>query len=83
MVPRAVHIWFGVFGSECLVPSAWHARPGGPCYLKRGSEELYDHKIDPMEWKNLSNASEYASIKARLKALLPGSEQPEAPQNTD
>ena len=32
-----------------------------------GSEELYDHKKDPHEWKNLSQNPEYAEIKKNLK----------------
>lgn len=49
-------------------------------YQKRGSEELYDHNVDPMEWNNLSSDSESESIKARLKAFIPRSEQPKAPE---
>lgn len=36
-----------------------------------GSEELYDHKKDPMEWKNLATLSEYDSIKQNLAKWLP------------
>lgn len=46
-----------------------------------GAEELYDHKKDPMEWVNLANDPEYASIKAQLKALLPGHNEKEGPRN--
>ena len=50
-------------------------------HRKRGAEELYDHERDPLEWKNLANNPDYAEIKARLKALVPGAEEPMAPQN--
>jgi len=36
-----------------------------------GSEELYDHQTDPLEWVNLAGRPEYASIKARLAKWLP------------
>lgn len=35
-----------------------------------GSEELYDHRNDPYEWKNLSNSKEYKSIKENHKKML-------------
>jgi len=36
-----------------------------------GSEELYDHQVDPLEWKNLAGDATYASVKARLAKWLP------------
>ncbi len=36
-----------------------------------GSEELYDHDKDPMEWYNLAGNEEYASIQASLKKFVP------------
>jgi arylsulfatase A-like enzyme len=35
-----------------------------------GEEELYDHKKDPYEWKNLANEPEYSTVKAELKSKL-------------
>jgi hypothetical protein len=35
-----------------------------------GGEELYDHESDPLEWSNLANHPEYASIKADLLKRL-------------
>lgn len=35
-----------------------------------GSEELYDHKTDPWEWKNLAGDSEYEEVKRDHKKLL-------------
>ncbi len=38
-----------------------------------GSEELYDHRVDPYEWKNVASAPEFASVKTDLAALMPTS----------
>ena len=44
-----------------------------------GSEELYDHLADPMEWKNLADDPRFAKTKADLKAWLPKTNAKEAP----
>jgi hypothetical protein len=49
----------------------------------RGVEQLYDHKEDPMEWKNLARNPEYAAIKERLKACVPKNNEPESPRNPE
>ncbi len=36
-----------------------------------GSEELYDHQVDSLEWNNLASQKEYQSIKAKLAQWLP------------
>ena len=36
-----------------------------------GSEELYDHKHDPLEWKNLAADKKYADVKAHLRTFIP------------
>ena len=35
-----------------------------------GSEELYDHRVDPEEWFNLADDEKYADVKARLSKHL-------------
>jgi arylsulfatase A-like enzyme len=52
-------------------------------HRQRGSEELYDHQNDPMEWTNLGSKPEYAAVKARLKAFIPTTESPRSPENPD
>jgi arylsulfatase A-like enzyme len=36
-----------------------------------GSEELYDHQNDPMEWKNLADDPNLAELKQQLRSQLP------------
>ena len=36
-----------------------------------GSEELYDHEVDPHEWHNLADDSEHSEVIARLTPWLP------------
>ena len=36
-----------------------------------GSEELYDHQIDPNEWTNLADRKEFAEIKTSLAEAIP------------
>ncbi len=44
-----------------------------------GSEELYDHRVDRMEWTNLAGDSNYAAVKRDLAKSLPETNVPEAP----
>jgi choline-sulfatase len=44
-----------------------------------GTEELYDHDNDPLEWKNLAAAPQYADIKNDLAKWLPKTNAPDAP----
>ena len=46
-----------------------------------GSEELYDHENDPMEWTNLADAAEHADVKQKLSAWLPKTNAEEAPRD--
>ena len=45
-----------------------------------GSEELYDHLVDPMEWTNLAGDELYAETLRELAAWLPQTNAPEAPE---
>lgn len=36
-----------------------------------GTEELYDHKVDELEWNNLAEDPQYSEIKERLARWLP------------
>lgn len=36
-----------------------------------GSEELYDHKSDPMEWHNIAQNADRSSVKTRLASHIP------------
>jgi arylsulfatase A-like enzyme len=44
-----------------------------------GSEELYDHGNDEMEWTNLAGDSKYDGVKKRLAKWLPKTNAPNAP----
>ncbi|HIE53560.1 MAG TPA: iduronate-2-sulfatase [Armatimonadetes bacterium] len=44
-----------------------------------GSEELYDHENDPLEWTNLANDPKYAKAKTQLARWLPKEDAPEGP----
>lgn len=50
-------------------------------FSKIGTEELYDHESDPMEWHNLAKSPEYADVLARLKSHLPEERAAMAPIN--
>ena len=41
-----------------------------------GSEELYDHKVDPNEWSNLAANPEYDALRKRLAAAIPSDQHP-------
>lgn len=43
-----------------------------------GSEELYDHKNDPNEWKNVADDPKHKAIKKRLAKWLPKTNVPNA-----
>jgi arylsulfatase A-like enzyme len=44
-----------------------------------GSEELYDHQSDPMEWRNLAGDPRHADVKKELARWLPKTDAPDAP----
>ncbi len=41
-----------------------------------GSEELYDHRVDPDEWTNLANKPEHEETKKRLTQMIPANQHP-------
>ncbi len=41
-----------------------------------GSEELYDHRVDPDEWTNLANKSKHAKTKKLLAQMIPAKQHP-------
>lgn len=41
-----------------------------------GSEELYDHQVDPNEWVNLANKKEHEGTKKRLMKMIPTNQHP-------
>jgi len=45
-----------------------------------GSEELYDHQRDPLEWTNLADRPEYAGVKKQLARWLPKINAAEGPR---
>ncbi len=46
-----------------------------------GSEELYDHEIDPYEWKNLANDPKLRATKEQLRLRLPERNVAELPRD--
>ena len=48
-----------------------------------GTEELYDHYTDPMEWKNLINDPEYKNVIRELRAYLPKTDAFPSPGSGD
>ncbi|MDE2726066.1 MAG: hypothetical protein OXI59_22090, partial [Gemmatimonadota bacterium] len=43
-----------------------------------GSEELYDHRHDEMEWENLAHSSGLREVKELLSKWLPENNAPDA-----
>jgi len=43
-----------------------------------GTEELYDHQQDPMEWTNLASDPKHATIKRDLACWLPDRDAPDS-----
>lgn len=44
-----------------------------------GSEELYDHDKDPMEWTNLGTHPDFGNVRKQLAAQLPQENAADAP----
>ncbi|MBD3267111.1 sulfatase-like hydrolase/transferase [bacterium] len=49
-------------------------------HYQDGTQELYDHKNDPLEWKNLAGDAQYADVIAEHKKWLPKVNVPNAPR---
>jgi arylsulfatase A-like enzyme len=47
-----------------------------------GTEELYDHDRDPMEWTNLAGSPEHEAVKKELAAWLPKTSAQDAPSES-
>lgn len=45
-----------------------------------GTEELYDHRKDPLEWYNLAGKPGYEEIKRELARWLPKTDAPDIPE---
>lgn len=41
-----------------------------------GSEELYDHQVDPNEWTNLANSPKHEQTKKSLSRMIPTNQHP-------
>ena len=52
------------------------------CY-EDGTEELYDHYADPMEWKNLIKDPNYKKVVRKLRAFLPETDAAPSPGSSD
>jgi len=46
-----------------------------------GTEELYDHQNDPLEWTNLADNTEFAGVKKELASRLPKVNADDAPRD--
>jgi len=44
-----------------------------------GAEELYDHRVDELEWHNLANDPKYDDVKKKLAQWLPKNNAPDGP----
>ena len=47
-----------------------------------GTEELYDHRKDTLEWQNIASDPQYNEVKERLAKWLPKVNVPEIPKKT-
>ena len=65
--PAFTQTWRGKFPGYSVRTERWRYTE-----WEHGKEgiELYDHQNDPKEWHNLADDSQYAPVRAELKALL-------------
>ena len=45
-------------------------------HYEDGSEELYDHRVDPDEWVNQASNPKYSKLKKQLSKLIPEDQHP-------
>jgi arylsulfatase A-like enzyme len=60
---------YGDYGNFSVRDDSWRY-----IIYSNGEEELYNNEIDPLEYINLANDPQYASIKAALAARIPPAE---------
>ena len=48
-----------------------------------GTEELYNHDFDELEWKNLAHNPQFAGVKKELAEWLPKVNAPDAPSRKE
>ncbi len=51
--------------------------------FRDGNEELYDHRYDPHEWRNLAGDPRFSAVKARLAVYLPTMNAPDVEYASD
>jgi hypothetical protein len=64
--------------SAAITPS--EASAGAISNTDDGTEELYDHSKDELEWTNLASNPELASVKKELGKWLPTVNAPDSPK---
>jgi len=52
-------------------------------HYEDGTEELYDHRKDPMEWKNLISNPKYKKVIKKLQVYLPETDEKPSPGSDD
>ena len=45
-------------------------------HYEDGSEELYDHRVDPDEWVNQASNPKHSKLKKQLSKLIPENQHP-------
>ncbi len=65
-------------GNHTLVTSDWRY-----IHYADGTDELYNERTDPREWKNVATNAEFADIKKQLARYLPKTNAPPVPENTE
>lgn len=71
LIPRPVAISSYGEGNTSIRTERWR-------YIRYedGSEELYDHRVDPDEWTNLASKPEHKETKLKLARMIPANQHP-------